>query len=77
MHVRGSGARVLEERRLADTGLPSHDQRAASGRSGGVKERADPILLSVAPVEHLPILRLSSSHLTQPPDPVRRVVSVG
>jgi hypothetical protein len=52
----GPLARVVEEGRLADPGLATENEDAASGRARSVEQLADPSPLVVAAVEHLPII---------------------
>ena len=56
VHVARAGARVLEQDRLADTGLAAQRQRSAPRVAGRVEQCADEGALSVPPKQHRPTL---------------------
>ena len=52
-HARRQAARLLEQRRLADTRLPAEDEDGAAGFPRAVQGLTDTGALSVSPVEHV------------------------
>ena len=70
VHVAGSFARVLEQRRLADPGLAAQDERAARRGTRRLEQRADLSALRIASVEHerhrMPATQAARNRAAQP-----------